>query len=110
MLKKTYVKSRKVSKVTFELPKAELPESIKAERIYLVGDFNNWDPTATPMKRGRQSAFRATLDLEPGRAYQFRYLVNGEHWCNDWHADAYVASGLGHDNCVVVTPTGDHPR
>ena len=102
MLKKQYVKSRKVSKVTFELSKAELPEGIKAQDAYLVGEFNDWDPTVTPMKRGKGGAFRATLELEPGREYQFRYLVNGEHWCNDWHADAYVPSGLGEDNCVVV--------
>lgn len=29
MLKKRYIKSRKVSKVTFQLPKAELPEGIE---------------------------------------------------------------------------------
>jgi hypothetical protein len=44
------------------------------------------------------------LELEPGREYPFRYLVNGEHWCNDWHADAYVPGDFGEDNCVVVTP------
>jgi 1,4-alpha-glucan branching enzyme len=106
MLKKKYVKSRRVSKVTFELPKAELPEAIRPESIYVVGDFNNWDPTATPMKRGKGGVFKAMLELEPGQAYQFRYLINGEQWCNDWHADDYVPNDLGEDNCVVVAPTG----
>ena len=106
MLQKRYIKSRKVWKVTFELPEAELPEAIEAESVHLVGEFNDWDTTATPMKRGKSGVFRVVLELEPGREYQFRYLVNGEHWCNDWHADAYVPSGSGEDNCVVVTPTG----
>lgn len=107
MLKKKYVKSRKVSKVTFELPKAELPEGIKAESVYLVGEFNDWEPAATPMRRDKRGVYKATLELEPGREYQFRYLVNGEQWCNDWHADAYVPNGWGEDNCIVVTPGGD---
>ena len=110
MLKKRYIKSRKVWKVTFELPKAELPEGVEAESVHLVGEFNDWDTTATPMTLGKGGVFRIMLELEPGREYQFRYLVNGEHWCNDWHADAYVTGDFGEDNCVVVTPTGDSPR
>ena len=106
MLKKQYVKSRKVSKVSFELSRTEWPEDVKVERAYLVGDFNDWDPAATPMKRGKGGAFRVTLELEPGREYRFRYLVNGEYWCNDWQADAYVPNEWGGDNCVVVTPAG----
>ena len=104
MLKKRYIKSRQVAKVTFEVPKAELPEGIEVETVHVVGEFNDWDPTATPMARRRGGVYRATLDLEPGREYQFRYLVNGEHWCNDWRADAYVPSSTGGDNCVVLTP------
>lgn len=106
MLKKRYVKSRKVCKVTFELPKAELPKAVEAKSVHLVGEFNDWNPTATPMERSKKGVFRATLELEPGREYQFRYLINGEHWYNDWHADGYVPGGLGEDNCVVVTPAG----
>lgn len=105
MLKKRYIKSRNVSKVTFELTSDELPEAIEPEEIHLVGEFNGWDRSATPMTRRKGGVFRATLELEPGREYQFRYLVNGEHWCNDWNADAYVSGGLGEDNCVVVAPT-----
>jgi 1,4-alpha-glucan branching enzyme len=105
MLKKQYIKSRKVAKVTFEVSKDELPEDIAVESVHVVGEFNGWDPTATPMDRRRGGVYRATLELEPGREYQFRYLINGEHWCNDWHADAYVPSPTGGDNCVVVTPS-----
>jgi 1,4-alpha-glucan branching enzyme len=105
MLNKTYVKSRKVSKVTFQLGLAEIPESINAESVNLVGEFNDWDVAATPMTYSKkQKAYRVTLDLEPGQSYQFRYLVNGEHWCNDWAADAYVPTSLGQDNCLVVAP------
>lgn len=43
------------------------------------------------------------LELEPEQSYQFRYLVNGEQWLNDWHADAYTPGGYGQDNGVVIT-------
>ena len=98
MLEKKYRKSGQVCIVTFALP-----ESIEAENACLVGEFNDWDVTAAPMTRGKDGVFRATLELESGRAYQFRYLVDGEHWHNDWHADAYVPNGLGEDNGVVAT-------
>ena len=104
MLKKQYVKSRKVAKITFELPKDEVPEGLTAKSVNLVGDFNDWDTQATPMKRVKGGAYRVTLDLEPGREYNFRYLVNGEHWCNEWHADGYTPGGFGVDNCLLVTP------
>jgi hypothetical protein len=104
VLRKRYVKSRQVCKVTFELPGAQLPEGVEAESVHLVGEFNDWDLTAAPMSPRKDGTFSLTLELQPGRAYQFRYLVNGKQWCNDWHADAYVLGGYGADNCVVVTP------
>jgi hypothetical protein len=42
--------------------------------------------------------------LAPGREYQFRYLINGQHWFNDPHAGAFVPNGYGGENCVVGTP------
>lgn len=102
MLEVKYKKSGQVCTVTFVLP-----EAIEAESACLVGEFNAWDPIGTPMTRGSDGVFRAALDLEAGREYQFRYLVNGEHWHNDWHADAYVPNGLGEDNSVVVTQGGE---
>ena len=105
MLKKQYVKSRKVAKVTFELYRNEIPEEAEALSASLVGDFNDWDPAATPMSYSKKKrAFRATVDLEPGKAYQFRYFVDDQYWCNDWHADAYVPGGHGEDNGVVNAP------
>jgi 1,4-alpha-glucan branching enzyme len=105
MLKKQYVKSRQVWKVTFDLPEAEMPPDIGVESVHLVGEFNDWDATATPMVRRRGGVYRSMVELPPGRDYQFRYVINGELWCNDWHADAYVPTGYGEDNCVVTAPS-----
>jgi 1,4-alpha-glucan branching enzyme len=96
MFKKQYLK--KTVKVTFYLP-----DSISAENVYLVGDFNGWDEQATPMEKLKDGRYKATLDLEKGREYQFRYLVNGSDWHNDWNADRYVPNPFSGDNSVINT-------
>ncbi|MFQ6058911.1 MAG: isoamylase early set domain-containing protein [Anaerolineae bacterium] len=81
----------------------ELPACLWIESAYLVGDFNDWDETAFPFRRGRNDeTWHVTLELERGREYQFCYLINGE-WHNDWHADKYAPNAYGGDNSVVVT-------
>ena len=54
------------------------------------------------MKRQKDGSFSITLDLEPGREYQFRYLVNNSEWHNDWQADKYTPNPFSGDNSVVV--------
>ena len=90
----------------FELAKDELPADIKVESVQLMREFNDRDTTATPMKRNKKGVYRATIDLEPGQSYQFRYVINEDDWFNDWNADAYVPSNLVEDNCVVMMPSG----
>lgn len=98
MLKKRYLKSRNSVQVTFYTA-----EAINADSIFLVGDFNNWDESATPMKPLKDGRFKVMLELEPERDYEFRYLVDGHEWHNDWEADCYVPNVHGSDNCVVNT-------
>lgn len=97
MLTKKYLKSRPVCKVTFTLP-----EAIAARTVYLVGDFNDWDRQAMPMQQDANGTFKLTIELIPGREYQFRYLANDNEWYNDWNADRYAPNPFGGDNSVVV--------
>jgi 1,4-alpha-glucan branching enzyme len=98
MLKKQYLKSKPICKVTFYLPAA-----VKAETVHLVGDFNNWDEHSTPMKKLKDDRFTVLLELDAGREYQFRYLIDQSEWHNDWEADKYVPNPFSGDNSVVVT-------
>lgn len=98
MLKKQFLKTKDVVKVTFSLP-----EQVQGETVFLVGDFNNWDESVTPMKQQKDGSFTVTLNLDKEREYQFRYLVNGTEWHNDWSADKYVPNPYSGDNSVVVT-------
>lgn len=89
---------RPVVQVTFTLP-----NSFWADTIHLVGDFNGWDRRSHPLTRDRDGRWEITLCLEPQRAYQFRYLIDGHRWTNDDNADAYVRNLYGTDNFMVVT-------
>ena len=80
----------------------ELPSTMWAERVNLVGEFNDWDTTATPMTRTRSDAnWRATVQLSEGQQYRFRYLVDGKEWLNDWHADDHKENPYGSYDSVV---------
>jgi len=99
-LKKQFMKSKPICKVTFHLSKEAVAQ---AKKVALVGDFNEWNPSATPMKKQKDGGFSVTLNLEQGREYQFRYLLDDTIWENDWCADKYVPSAVGDaDNSVVV--------
>ena len=83
------------------MPKSVAPE---AESVYIVGDFNNWDISANPMTKTKNGDYTAGFDLETGKEYQFRYLIDESRWENDWNADRYIKSCYGDcDNSVVVT-------
>ena len=78
------------------------PTAIWAESVNLVGDFNNWNRRAHPLFPSKDSWY-VSLDLKRGRAYQYRYLLNGAQWCNDCNADVYVPNLFGGHNSVIET-------
>lgn len=108
MFKKKFLKTK--CKVTFELPEG-IAEG--ADEVYLVGDFNNWDERSTPMGKATKKAktrFAITLDLDLNREYQYRFLINGVDWHNDWEADKYVPNPFSGDNSVVTTYTNSDAK
>jgi len=99
-IKKEYLKRKNKCRVTFWLPKEAVAGHASA---HVVGDFNNWSPTADKMKKSRNGDYMLKIELEPGREYQFRYLIGGCVWENDWHADTYVCNPYGDsENSVIV--------
>lgn len=99
-MKKRFLKTKPVCKVTFELPQ-EVTRN--AHTVALVGEFNSWDTASTLMKRRKDGSYSITLDLPANREYQFKYLINDDVWENDWQADKYLPSSIGHcENSVVV--------
>jgi len=99
-MKKEYLEGGKLCKVTFRLPSVA---ARGAKNVCIVGDFNNWNTRANPMKRQENGDYEISLKVEPRKEYHFRYLIDDSKWENDWNADKYVKSPLGDsDNSVVV--------
>ena len=107
MLKKQYLKSKAICKVTFTLPK-EAAEG--AKEVKVLGDFNNWSwENGAPMKVTK-GEYKAILELATGNTYQFRYMIDRDSWENDYQADAYVPNEFGGDNSVLVLEATPAPE
>jgi 1,4-alpha-glucan branching enzyme len=99
-LTKQFLKSKPLCKVTFEVP-AETANGGKV--VNVVGDFNNWDITATSLKKQKDGSFKAIVELGTNQEYQFRYVIDNQIWANENQADKFVPSGVSADeNSVVV--------
>ena len=100
-LKKSFSKDKKTCVVTF-IVTADAAQNAKT--INLAGDFNSWSSTDTPLKKAADGSFSVKVTLEANQEYQFRYLIDGQKWENDWKADKYVPAPYSNsDNSVVVT-------
>lgn len=88
----------KKAKVTFQLPKEAVEN---AEKVAVLGDFNNWQEGVLLAKQ-KDGSFKASVELEKGRSYEYRFLINDEKWENDWAAEAYVPTPYGTYNSVVT--------
>lgn len=98
-LKKTFSSDGKKCTVVFSVN----PEAAAgAEKAYLVGDFNSWDETSIPMKKGPDGSFSVKKQLETNKEFQFRYCLDGNRWINDWKADKYIRSEIANDDNSVV--------
>lgn len=98
-IRKQFLKSRPVCKVTFKIPEEIGNEAKDAN---LVGEFNDWSTSATPMKRHKNGTFSVTVDLETGRSYQFRYLMDQSHWENDPGSDDDIPTPFGDSRNSVI--------
>jgi 1,4-alpha-glucan branching enzyme len=74
---------------------------VGARTAAVSGEWNDWSADADVMHRDADGGFSATVELDAGRAYRFRYLLDGQRWDNDWAADAYQPNDFGGDDSVV---------
>ncbi|MBI4689320.1 MAG: isoamylase early set domain-containing protein [Nitrospirae bacterium] len=70
-----------------------------AKRVYLAGDFNNWDTGSLPMRMSKDGTWSKTLKLAPGQ-YQYGFMADG-NWIKDMPCSEIVANPFGTYNCVM---------
>jgi hypothetical protein len=97
-IKKKFIEERNICEVTFRFPREA---SLYVRKVTVVGDFNNWDKETNPLEKQDNGDFTTTLQLDAGKEYRFRYLIDSHRWENDWHADKYVKSPYDVDDSVV---------
>lgn len=94
MARKSKIKKNPIKKVQFEFMAPE------AKEVCLVGDFNNWNTSTHPMKKGKTGLWKTILPLEPGK-YEYRFLSDG-NWENDPACSSCVPNEFGSSNCVRI--------
>ena len=68
--------------------------------VALVGDFNDWDPRATPLHPDRDGFWTVTVPLRPGR-YRYTFLVDGS-WRRDPAAPRALEDDFGRPTSVIT--------
>jgi 1,4-alpha-glucan branching enzyme len=95
-IKKQYLKSKPVCKVTFSI------EAEDAKKVSVIGSFNEWNAKKAPLKKLKNGTFKGTIDLDKDNSYEFKYLVDGAY-VNDTAADSYAWNDFaGAENSVVT--------
>jgi 1,4-alpha-glucan branching enzyme len=98
-IKKQILKSKPLCKVTFEIS----PDFVgEAEKVNILGSFNNWTPAVHEMKKLKDGTFKTTIDLPVNEIHEFRYLVDGQRWITDMESDQLAASGFGQEMNSVI--------
>ena len=71
-----------------------------AQKVFVAGSFNQWQPEKTPLARGSDGRWVGSLALPPGR-HEYLFVVDGE-WVPDPCAKETVANPFGGLNSVLV--------
>ena len=90
-----------VKRAKFIQPKIKFEYSAsEAKEVSLVGNFNQWNSQANPLKKDKNGNWKVTLPLEPGR-YEYRFIADG-NWENDPLCSCRVTNEFGGENCVRI--------
>ncbi|MBK8807674.1 MAG: isoamylase early set domain-containing protein [Bacteroidales bacterium] len=98
-IKKQYLKSSSDCKVTFKVEKEVVNG---ATEVSIAGDFNGWNPEATPMKIAKSGEASVSINLETGKEFQYKIVLNKTTWINDPSADKTQPNEFGEENSVVI--------
>jgi propanediol dehydratase small subunit len=82
------------------LPQQFVLEISRAHRVSVVGDFNNWNPTAAPMTRSSDGAlWSAIVPILPGR-HMYGFMVDDSIFVLDPRAQKARDPDLGTEGSV----------
>ena len=95
-IKKQFIKTKPVCKVTFSVVAKE------AKEVSVVGDFNNWSVIEGALSKLKNGTFKGVFDLNKDAAYEFKYVIDGA-FVNEPEADSFKWNEFaGNENSVLV--------
>jgi 1,4-alpha-glucan branching enzyme len=98
MLKCTSGGDQDLVKVTFVLP-----STVVDRPVSVLGDFNGWNPSATPLRKRSNGTHSASIEVRAGTAIRFKYLAADGRWFCDPDAGTVPHHDYGTvDSYVVV--------
>ena len=74
-------------------------KSTNAKMVYLVGNFNNWNPSIKQMTKFKDGSFRARMKLPAGN-YEYKFVAD-KIWMEDPDVEVKVQNPFGSTNSVV---------
>jgi 5'-AMP-activated protein kinase regulatory beta subunit len=91
-----------------ESEKAEAPTSSvtvswrphQPEKIFIVGNFNDWNPESHPLTLDENGEWKIKLELPPG-TYEYRFVIDGE-WICDPNCEESVPNSFGGYNSLLT--------
>jgi hypothetical protein len=73
-----------------------------ASSVALVGDFNNWDPKATPLRAASTGGvWSVEVPIQPGR-HLYAFVVDGTVWRPDPAAPQATGEDFGEPNSALT--------
>jgi hypothetical protein len=69
--------------------------------VAVVGDFNDWNPRATPLRPTSDSLWSVVIPLRPGR-YRYTFVVDGTQWRRDPAAPRSLEDDFGTPTSVIT--------
>ena len=73
-----------------------------ASSVALVGDFNNWDPKATPLRAASTGGvWSVEIPVQPGR-HLYAFVVDGTVWRPDPAAPKATGEDFGEPNSALT--------
>ncbi len=87
-------------KITFVLPEDNAQAQAGA---CVVGDFNDWDPEANPLRKRSNQTYSTSVTVDKGNRYAYRYRTLSGEWFNVGDADAYETNEFGEENGILIT-------
>lgn len=76
-------------------------EAPNAGEVSVAGDFTDWAPSVELHDHDGDGVWSGRVPLQPG-IHEYMFVVDGQRWVTDPHAERYTRDGFGNRNAVLT--------